>query len=362
MTHQKVKNYFMTTGDVVRIIDGKPDVSSSLTAAHYELRQNVAGFYLKRAKPFGVPAKIFGDSDKHVKRILNTWNDRDSGLGVLLSGFKGGGKTLLAKKIANECVQTGIPSIMINDSFSAGGIAEFLGAIPGRTVVIFDEFEKIYGRSSGDQDGMLTMFDGVKNPGNKLFLLTCNETSNVSSLLLNRPGRMFYHIKYKELEAEEIEAYCDENLKDKKYTKNIISLALVIRGFSYDILSKLIEEMNRYNESPWQSLGYLNIEIYNSSSYFIGNFFDKNEKEYVCYNTDGERAANDLYFNPLTDEISVYCNFGGKKKSEIEFRPIDFECIEGDKIIMKNKSGRLELTKPIRDLTAVELLGGKRIK
>jgi len=309
--------------------------------------------FLKFTPPFGMPSRIFGDVDARAKRILYTWNDRGHATtGILLSGLKGGGKTLLAKKIANDCVQDGIPSIMVNEAFCANSLSAFLGDIEEKAVVIFDEFEKIYKEEKGHQERMLSMFDGVQQPKSKLFILTCNNLCNISHFLLNRPGRVLYHMPYDNLSRHEIWEYCDANLNDKSFKELITQLPLLIRGFSYDILGKLIEEMNRFNESPFQALQYLNVNVYEDSASFTGVLTDKEGKQYDCFDNYGDKVFN--HMRPLIREFKViYRKSSAEKKSrtsEVSFKPTDFYGMTDGNIIMKNKYGQLKLTpyEPVR--------------
>jgi hypothetical protein len=121
--------------------------------------------------------------------------------------------------------------------------------------VLFDEFEKVY--DSQEQEAMLTLLDGVF-PSKKLFVITCNDKWRVDSHMRNRPGRIYYMLDYKGLTHDFIIEYCEDNLKNKTYIERICSIASLFSQFNFDMLKALIEEMNRYDESPEEALKMLN--------------------------------------------------------------------------------------------------------
>lgn len=77
--------------------------------------------------------------------------------------------------------------------------------------------------------------------------------------MLNRPGRLFYVVKFKGLNLEFVKGYAEENLKNKVHVEKVCVVAAVFGAFNLDMLKALVEEMNRYDESPGQSLKWLNI-------------------------------------------------------------------------------------------------------
>lgn len=103
--------------------------------------------------------------------------------------------------------------------------------------------------------------DGVF-PSKKLFILTVNDQYKVNSHMRNRPGRIFYMIEYKGLDAGFIREYCQDNLGDKSYIEQVCRLTLLFDSFNFDMLKALVEEMNRYKESPNQAMEMLNAKPY----------------------------------------------------------------------------------------------------
>jgi hypothetical protein len=121
-------------------------------------------------------------------------------------------------------------------------------------VIVLDEFEKYYiNQTKTEQDEMerqdclLNMFDSTL-AAKKLFLLTCNDTRNLSEYLLNRPGRIHYHFKSNRLTIAEITEYCKDNLLPELHDRilDICNMGARIPDFSYDMLHAVIFELNTY--------------------------------------------------------------------------------------------------------------------
>lgn len=232
------------------------DLHEALPAGNYVIKQDMfKNFFLESIENFAVSGKLYGNTTRHADRILNTFKDRASSTGVMLTGEKGSGKTLLTKQIAMTAASEGIPTIVINAPWAGDAFNSFLQMIDQPCIILFDEFEKVY--DSDTQEHILTLLDGVF-PSKKLFLLTCNNKWRVDSHMRNRPGRIFYMIDFKGLEQEFIVEYCEDNLKNKTHIAKICSIAAMFDQFNFDMLKALVEEMNRYDESPQEVLRLLN--------------------------------------------------------------------------------------------------------
>lgn len=212
--------------------------------------------YLDTISPFVSPEKVYGSLTYRRDRILNTFFDRETSTGVLLTGKKGSGKTLLAREIAISAVNKGIPVIVVNSPYCGDTFNTFIQSIRQECVIMFDEFEKVYEIEA--QQKMLTLLDGTFT-SKKLFLFTTNEAgrNTISSYLIDRPGRIYYSIDFEALEAEQIIGYCQDVLKAKEHINTIVTMCQLF-DFNFDMLKALIEEMNRYGESPDKAIELLN--------------------------------------------------------------------------------------------------------
>lgn len=254
-------SYYLKQGDVYKVINSKAiDIHDDLPVGTYTVGQDpmTGEFFLKSVEDFNLSGKVYGDANKTADRIFRTFQARDNSTGCLLVGEKGSGKTMTAKRLSiiarNEF---NYPTILINQPLCGEGFNTFIQRINTPAVVIFDEFEKVY--DSDDQESMLTLLDGTY-PSKKLFVLTCNDKYRIDRHMNNRPGRVFYSIEYKGIAAEFIREYCNDQLKDelKAHIEDIVNLSLMFRAFNFDMLKAIVEDMNRYNETPREVVQYLN--------------------------------------------------------------------------------------------------------
>lgn len=289
---------FVQSGKIFRFNDNTANVvHPTLPAGNYVVQVDPHGnFYLATADSFESPGKLYGDVIKNTSRVLNTFMDRPSGTGVLLSGEKGSGKTLLAKNIVSEAAKLGIPTLIINTPFAGDGFNKFIQSIFQPTVVFFDEFEKVY--DSEQQEQMLTLLDG-SFPSKKLFLLTCNNKWRVDDHMRNRPGRVYYSIDFGGLTPAFVEEYCIDNLKDKTWVKKVVTFSGFFNMFNFDMLKALVEEMNRYNEPPELAAKMLNAKAeYGTDRYTVELFYN---------NVAIPDAEPSLWQgNPITGTVNVY--------------------------------------------------------
>ena len=216
-----------------------------------------SGYGISKIDNFSIPHKVYGKAPQYCKRILKTYHDRSKGLGVLLSGKKGSGKTLLVKEVSIEAAKLGIPTIVVTSPFRGTDFNQFIQSINQSAILVFDEFEKVYNKD--DQQELLTLLDGVYS-SQKLVMLTCNDSWRIDEHMRNRPGRLYYSIDFKEIDQEVVEEYCQDHLQNKKYLSDVKKTVDVYKGFNFDMLVALVEEVNRYDESPIEAVKLLNIK------------------------------------------------------------------------------------------------------
>ena len=264
------------------------------------------GFFLQEAEGFVLPEKRYGDTDKLAKRILNTFRDRGKATGVLLSGEKGSGKSLQAKTLSNLGISEGLPTILVNHAFHGEAFNQFIQKIEQPCIIIFDEFEKTYS-DKDSQEGVLTLLDSVVT-NNCLFVFTVNNKYRIDENMRNRPGRLFYAIDYEGLTIAFIKQYCEENLKNKAYIDTVPRVCMIFRSFNFDMLKSLVEEMNRYDESPQDALKVLNIKAeFDSVSEFVVKLKHPSLISTRLYTTKWKG-------NPLLNQVSIEGYFKDPKK------------------------------------------------
>lgn len=257
--------HFFKSGNIFQVSGGS-DIYEQLPVGNYVLKLNpMTGFYLEEVDQFKLPSKIYGNTNSHCQRILTTYQQRGRNTGVLLVGEKGSGKTLLMRQVA---INSGIPVIIINSSFTGDAFSSYLTSITQPCIVLFDEFEKVYKQE--DQEQVLTLLDGTYQ-SNKLFLITSNNKWSLDDNMKNRPGRIYYLFEYSGLEENFIREYCVDNLIDKTKTSSIVNVSNMFDHFNFDMLAAIVEEVNRYNEEPSDIVKFLNAkpEYCGESNYSI---------------------------------------------------------------------------------------------
>lgn len=250
--------FFVRNGNNFSVTaDGGIDIHDTLPAGNYIVKFNemTNTFYLERVEKFESIGKVYGDSLRNADRIISTFLDRTASTGVMLTGEKGSGKTLLARTLSIKLAEQDIPTIVINEAYSGDGFNRFLQAISQPAVVLFDEFEKTYDKD--DQEAVLTLLDGVF-PQKKLFILTCNDKYRVDSHMRNRPGRIFYMLEFAGLAKEFVIEYCQDRLHDKGQIDSVVNVSLLFSEFNFDMLKALVEEMNRFKEPAHEAIKMLN--------------------------------------------------------------------------------------------------------
>lgn len=281
--------------------DQQFDSHKTLPTACYMIKQDQFGNYFFEIIPsFELPGKIYGDTGNQSTRIVNTFLDRPASTGVLLAGEKGSGKTLLAKQLSVECASRGIPTIIINAPWCGEGFNQLIQNIQQPCMILIDEFEKVY--DDEQQKTMLTLLDGTF-PSKKLFVLTVNDKFGVNNHMKNRPGRIFYFLEYSGITEDFVREYAMDNLIDKTHVDGLARLANLFGVFNFDMLKAVVEEMNRYGESPKDAIKMLNARPQNCE-------YD-NQYDVIVYENDSLVPKELIYPNvvsitPLADNISLH--------------------------------------------------------
>jgi hypothetical protein len=294
-------SYFIRNANVFTIASEEAlDIQKVLPVGNYTVKSNpITGqYFLEMVDSFEPLKKLYGTTTKNTDRILRTFMDRPNSTGVMLSGEKGSGKSLLAKTISIEAAKMGVPTLIINTAYSGDSFNKFMQDIEQPCVILFDEFEKVYG--DNDQEAALTLMDGVF-PSRKLFVLTCNDKWRINQHMRNRPGRIFYMIEFSGLDAAFIREYCNDVLVNKQHTDKVCEIACLFEEFNFDMLKALIEEMNRYDETPQQAISMLNAKPeYNNKGNFDVKLFIAGHEI-----TTPELATTTWHGNPLMATIFV---------------------------------------------------------
>ena len=343
--------YFLRNGSTFRPSDeANLDLHKALPVGNYIIKEDQFGnMFFETVDSFEFKGKRYGDNIRNTDRILSTFLAREASTGVMLTGEKGSGKSLLAKMLSIEAAKQEIPTLIINAPWCGDKFNKFIQDIEQPCIVLFDEFEKVY--DTDQQESILTLLDGVF-PSKKLFMLTCNDKWRVDQHMRNRPGRIFYMIDFKGLDADFIREYCQDNLNEKQHTEKICQIASLFAQFNFDMLKALVEEMNRYNESPEEALRMLNVKAE----------FDSGNKFTVELNIAGKdmgKNPNDgreWNGNPLHQPVNIEYHYTAKDSDGDEYQDwenarfthVDLVKVDANsgKFMFENKSGeKLTLTR-----------------
>lgn len=236
---------------------------ASCWKVEYDEHQGV--FLVETDAPSKPEMKVYGDHGAKADHILHAYQSRQGAhTGVILSGAKGIGKTLFARILALKAMEEGYPMIRV-DKF-VPELAEFLTSIKQDVCLLFDEFDKTFTKVSRDtpdptrlQQQLLGFFDGVTK-GHKLCILTCNELTKVNEYLVNRPGRVRYHLRFQHPTEPEIKAFMSDNVPGIS-EDDLTSITRLAQLFplSYDCLTAIAEEMRMTGSEFRDAMEMLNI-------------------------------------------------------------------------------------------------------
>ena len=302
--------YFKKGNQYNPTAEASVDLHKTLPVGTYIIGQDAFGnMYFEIVDDVTVPSKLYGNTTRHADRIMNTFLSRESATGVMLAGEKGSGKSLLAKKLSIDAAAKGIPTIIINAPWCGDNFNKFIQDLQQPCVILFDEFEKVYDRDG--QEKILTLLDGVF-PTKKLFVLTCNDKWRVDVHMRNRPGRIYYMIEYNGLESDFIREYCEDNLNNKEHIDTICKITGVFSKFNFDMLKALVEEMNRYNETPQEVMELLNAKP---------EFEESNTQFKMNLTVDGVQLDSELLYSQSWS--------GNPVKSNQRIK-VEYKCYDGE--------------------------------
>lgn len=246
------KTTYLKKGSTTTVIesDFQGDV---LPIGVYNVSHDISkGFFLTDREPLDLPKKIYGETS-FPHRVLSAFNKLGKGMGVLLSGPKGTGKTVEAKQI---CTHSNMPVILVTEGYNDGAFAQFIENIKTPSVFFIDEFEKIYAEEHS-RNFFLSVMDGVAK-SRHLFVLTSN-SSDIGEYFDSRPGRVRYHKHYDFLSEEIIQEIISDRLLDKSKEEIIKKQLSPLPQLSMDSLVCILDECNMFDETPKDFSSFFNV-------------------------------------------------------------------------------------------------------
>lgn len=281
---------WLKNGRNLRQVDGSVQLIKYLPSKIYTVQVDPRSgeLYLEEyADSFHFDFKVYGMESQLMDHIMKTFENTTGNLGVLFNGVKGTGKTITVKLIANRM---NMPVILITNAYD--GLSDFISKICCPCILFFDEFEKVFKKDYNDT-GILSIMDGVFNsPYRRVFLLTTNNLY-VNENLIGRPSRIRYKKTFGNLQPEVVQEYLDDNLKNKKYTNEIIEFIDSLAISTIDILKAIVDELNIHDTPIATFKNFFNVETakysWNLKVKAIYDSDDEGEGEYTV-----ERFKKDL--------------------------------------------------------------------
>ena len=287
---------FIKTGTVVKQNDANIIIHNTLPVGIYEVQKSMDGMFLNQiGEKFNFPYKIYDLQNDFINYIIKTFNNTNTNLGVLLSGVKGSGKTVIAKQLCN---QLNLPVIIIRNSDD--DILDFVSTLANDCIIFLDEYEKIFDEDDGY---ILSIMDGVYTNYRRLFLLTTNDLS-INENLLNRPSRIRYVKEFKNLDLNIIKEYIKDNLIQLEYTDQVVDYLDTLEISTIDIVKTIIEDINIHGFETFKE-NSINFNVKKSEYRYYGYRWEHN----ILKILNEEELKNNV--NIFIKEISQISNSSG---------------------------------------------------
>lgn len=255
---EDLKNNFLIAGGVVIPGNHSSNIIDELPVAMYDLIAHPAyGLCLLPTRDvYEFNYKLYDLDDDFVLKAKIAYQNLKNNLGVLLTGQKGTGKTVTAKRICNTM---NLPVIRVAHAYD--GLAKFISTIHQEVVIFIDEYEKVFRPDeTGEQNhDLLQVMDGaLTNEHRKMFILTTN-TEKISEYMLNRPSRIRYVKKYGNLSKKVYTEIISDHLKHPALLDATILAVSKLSVITVDTVKQLVEEVNIFNTDPIDWIDIFNV-------------------------------------------------------------------------------------------------------
>lgn len=209
---------------------------------------------LSEAPSLKLPEKVYSSEsdEKFIKKTLNHFRkSKDEVTGVMLSGLKGSGKTVMCKKIA---LDSNLPIILIDKSLYPSVLCKLFNFLEDIDVcVIIDEIDKL--GEDYDDSYLLKILDGINSSGRKLMLFTCNNDDMISEFLIDRCSRIRYWREFDEMSKDLIKSILEDRLDNKDEVKPVFDFIINSFGcISFDNVNSFVEEVNNNPKDTFEEL------------------------------------------------------------------------------------------------------------
>lgn len=302
--------------------------------------------YLAEVPNFTFPARLYGVDGGFIDRVSQYWNSSEArSLGVMLTGIKGTGKSVTAKRIAT---QTGLPVILVDRPWTH--LASFLSLINQDVVIFLDEIEKMLDEiKEPDLVPFLGLLDGgLPQPARRMFLMTCNDL-DVSEFLLNRPSRIRYVKEFVELGEEFTREIVKDILLEEDKIESVVKILGDVEDLSIDSVASFCREVNLFRNTSVQELRK-DFNLKDKESYIVVNRYaildngDLGDEEFVAMPRLLTPSYDEIYDHdaPFNSIVGSTIYFDRKFYASILDHPAPGEVVvgvgDGLKITTQTKS------------------------
>jgi len=196
-------------------------------------------FYLDQKEySYKVPPKLYGNMQNYVDFYWKSFERTKFVGGLMLTGQKGSGKTMIAATLCNMAIARGLRVVEITNTTFSTDLLRFIDDLD-KVVLFFDEFGKNF--NTQQQDKMLTLLSNISGK-ERLIFITENVPQRISEFIRNRPGRVKYSMHFNKLPMKVVEEYCKEFNVNEDFYKEFLSAYKSIITFQFDHLIAVVDE------------------------------------------------------------------------------------------------------------------------
>lgn len=303
--------------------------SQTLPPAVYELdvveRQGMQITQLsKRGGDYIQGPVRYGNHDRRLKLIQESYARTNPSMGVMLVGLKGSGKSLFAEDMGNWMIRgNNLPVIMVMSPLPPSIIRKAIQAV-GPCMVYFDEFGKSYEKPAM-RDKMISLFSDSDLTG-VLFIVTANSFEEFVDPMVDRPGRFRFRIKFDGLSPEQVaEVGVAHGLSEERIVGLMRYANTCHIGYdTLDTVAELVKDVATDNEAR-EKLAVINVPSWGWSGLTINSVSENGrrivaeEVEYdgatlTIVSLEGENHDQERKIQiPLIETRDWYLKFGAQK-------------------------------------------------
>jgi len=226
----------------------------------FEIRKqpNASEYYLEQKfYTYKTPPKLYGDMQKYVDFYWSSFVKTNFVGGLMLTGQKGSGKTLISSALCNLAIGRGMQVVEVTNVQFTPNLLRFLDDLDN-VVLFFDEFGKNF--NTNQQDKMLTLLSNLAGK-ERIVLITENIPQRISEFIRNRPGRVKYSLHFNKLPLKVVEEYCKEKMVEERFYNDFIAAYKSIVTFQFDHLIAIVDEHLSHPDMEFNELvSLLNVE------------------------------------------------------------------------------------------------------